>query len=215
MPRSFEGDPGRTKLVRITAKEAADLQWDTISKWKPARDVWPFTYGVGILAAASAFVGAYFNGHYRRVTKLGTYGKFATFVPAVIVPSILTAGIHLKYVTSEVLLATNGGPCPVCIEMRAAAIQLAFGLAYPLVLIPFGVFSVASRFYTYRVPPVIPVGYFVRHWWKITKPKLGAINVLLVAHVIAAAAITHAQFASMDKINRKLIDLENRISGNS
>lgn len=85
---------------------------------------WPFSYGIGLLASASAFTGITLNNHYRQKFKLFNHAKIASFMPAAVLPAMTAAMTHYILVTNDVL--AKKFDCPVCAEIRSASVQVLY-----------------------------------------------------------------------------------------
>lgn len=90
----------------------------------------------------------YINSHYRGKLKLGTYGRLSSYIPAVILPALMTTFFHKFYVVPEVVLNTR--QCPVCVQTKAGLLQAGFSTAYPMLLAPMSAFMVFCR----RLPQI-------------------------------------------------------------
>lgn len=189
-PRDAFTSPVTTssKKSQLQYKISRLPNWETIYNWEPAREVWPFTYGLGILAAATSASGVYFNYYYRRKVHLGSYGGLATYAPLVILPAIITGIVHPTFVTRGILEGTS---CPVCLEVRAIALQVSIGLLYPVVLAPISAFSLANSYYTYSIPPTIRG--VLKLWWSMSKKLTVPMNVIAVTQVLLAAFVTYSE----------------------
>jgi len=55
---------------------------------------WPFRYGFGILGACSALSGLYINSYFRNRLRLHSYGRVSSYLPLVVLPSIMSALFH-------------------------------------------------------------------------------------------------------------------------
>ncbi|KAJ4438567.1 hypothetical protein ANN_14514, partial [Periplaneta americana] len=80
--------------LRLSEEEAIQYQLKLINGWEPKSDVWPFHFGFGILGAGSALSAMYINSHFRSRLRLHTYGRMSTYLPIVILPSMLSALFH-------------------------------------------------------------------------------------------------------------------------
>lgn len=122
----------------------------------------PIRIGFGISGLSCGFAGMYFNNYFRQKLKLKNFGKMSSYIPNVILPTLGGSFFHwqveasIKYfiysdytyytnlkfqlVTSDILLHKT--ECPLCVEIRAVAIQTVFGLIYPIILSPLAGFVV-------------------------------------------------------------------------
>lgn len=129
--------------VRLSEEEAVQYFLKLVQNWENRSEVWPIIYTPGVLGAGTVFTGFYINNYYRRVLKLGSYGRLSSYLPAVALPAIMATFFHTTFVLPDIVL--NKEPCPVCLQTRAALLQTGFGVAYPMLLVPLSSFMVRGR----------------------------------------------------------------------
>lgn len=101
---------------------------------------WPLTFTPGILGATTVMSSIYINSHYRSKLKLGNYGRLSSYIPAVVLPAIMTTFFHKSFIVPDVVLNTR--QCAVCVQTRAGLLQAGFSTAYPMLLAPMSAFMV-------------------------------------------------------------------------
>lgn len=97
-------------------------------------------FSPGILGALGAVTGVLVNNHYRTRLRLGQFGYVSSYVPIVVLPAIMASLFHRTFIQSLILLPK--GECPLCLQVRAAAIQGFFGTVYPSLLAPLASYMV-------------------------------------------------------------------------
>ncbi|XP_013101219.1 uncharacterized protein LOC106082987 [Stomoxys calcitrans] len=179
--------------VVITEEEALTYQWNIISNWEKLSDVWSLRYGPGILAAFATGTGVFVNNHYRNKLRLGSYGRFSTYLPIVVIPAIFTLSCHKFFVQRPILLEPMA-QCPTCVQMRAMTFQAGFGVVYPTILAPFAACMFATRHYTYRLPSItqnpMEVFQLIR---KFTKPIIPILSAIFCVQGLAAIYLTYEE----------------------
>ena len=165
--------------------------------------------GPGILGSLSVVSGLLINNHFRTKLKLGSYGRFSTYLPIVVIPAIMTTVFHKVLVQSDIILRKYD--CPVCLQTRAAVIQCGFGVVYPLILGPLASFMFATRHFTYRLPSIIEQPKeIIKLWYKFTKSASSTGSILLFANLMAAMFITYREINEHHKISLELYEVEKK-----
>ncbi|GFG36454.1 hypothetical protein Cfor_11477 [Coptotermes formosanus] len=186
----------------LTKQEAKEYQYRVLFGWEPQRDVWPFRYGFGILSACSALSGLYINSYFRNRLRLHSYGRVSSYLPLVVLPSIMSALFHHEAVTTNVILQDV---CPLCLELRASAIQVGCSVMYPALLSPLVGFALASYYNSYKVPLVTddPKGVFAL-WRKLIKQTRYTLISIGIVQAFVAMWLTHCEIKSFYKVQAKL-----------
>ncbi|GAB6031835.1 hypothetical protein CHUAL_010236 [Chamberlinius hualienensis] len=191
-----------SKSIQITKEEAINLQWKLIRTWNSKLDTWPYTYGIGALAGLSSLSGILVNRQFRKAVNLGSEFRRAAFLPNAVFPALCCGVFHGIFVSSTLLIQDYN--CLPCLETRAIAIQLGFGVAFPLFLAPMTSFMISRHYYTYDTPLPWEFKKMFNIWWSITKKFQAKLNILTLVHITAAAIITHQETSAIDTINKKL-----------
>lgn len=163
---------------------------------------WALKHGHVLIGGLSAATGAYINSYYRKKLKLGNFGQLSSYLPIVVIPTIISMVAHKGLVTKEIMLKPNA--CSTCLEIRSSFIQAGFGVVYPTIMAPLAAFMFATRYFTYRLPDITENPKEVLQLWrKLTKPLVSRITALVCFHGIAAILITHLEFKHFYKMQTK------------
>ncbi|XP_017859026.1 PREDICTED: transmembrane protein 126A isoform X2 [Drosophila arizonae] len=200
-----------TDAVIISEDHALRYQWKIITSWDKIGEVWSLRYAPGILSAMAAATGAYVNNHYRRRLRLGAHGRLSSYLPIVVVPAIFTMLTHKFFIQSPLLLRPLT-ECPVCTQVRSAAIQTALGVVYPTILAPFAAFMFASRCYTYRLPSITenPREVFMLYR-KLTRPIIPAISTLIAIQAFITMYLTGKEETQNYNIMLRMKQIEQEV----
>ncbi|CAH2236706.1 uncharacterized protein LOC120627751 [Pararge aegeria] len=197
--------------VVLNEIEATGYIWEIVNQWESPSDIWALRYGAVALGAVSSLTGLLINKHYRWRLKLGTYGYLASAVPIVVMPGILTLLFHKQAITTNMLLMKHE-TCPICHEVKSAALQLAFGIAYPMVLAPTSALMFANRYSTYRVPHL---GAGPKEMFKFlrghTKSFTGTLAYIAILQLAASAVVTYFEMRHNIKLRNKLAEMERKL----
>ncbi|XP_059051427.1 uncharacterized protein LOC131846196 [Achroia grisella] len=197
--------------VVLNEEEAISYVWDLISNWDSISDVWALRYGPTFLGGLNAFSGILINSHYRNKLKLGTYGFYSSVIPITLMPGLMTILFHRHIILSDMLLMKKD-TCPVCYEVKSAAIQLGFGVAYPMILGPTSALMFAHRYNTYRVPNLTDgvTGLF-QFLKKITKRFHSTLAFLTVMQLVSSSVVTYFEIRNNVTFRRKLLEIEKEL----
>ncbi|XP_049300355.1 uncharacterized protein LOC125773542 [Anopheles funestus] len=196
--------------VRLSEEDAIQYFLNLVKNWENKSEVWPIVYTPGILGGSTVFSSFYINNYYRRVLKLGNYGRFSSYLPAVALPAIMATVFHSTFVLPDVLLRKE--PCPVCLQTRAAAFQSVFAVAYPMMLVPLSSFMFATRHFTYRLPSIVEKPKEVlKLYRKLSGPIMMPITIMLAFNVALTIFLTGKEFETVYNINFKLLEIERQI----
>ncbi|XP_037818447.1 uncharacterized protein LOC119608191 [Lucilia sericata] len=197
--------------VVISEEQALAYQWKIISNWEKLSEVWSLRYAPGIIAAFATGTGIFVNNHYRQKLKLGTYGRFSTYLPIVVIPALFTLSCHKLFVQRSILLQPMS-ECPTCVQMRAAAFQVGFGVIYPTILAPMAACMFATRHYTYRLPSITENPLEVLQLLKkFTKPIVPILGSILVAQSLATVYLTYKEQEQNIKVLIKMRKFEQQV----
>ncbi|PNF15749.1 hypothetical protein B7P43_G11660 [Cryptotermes secundus] len=189
--------------IQLTEEEAKEYQYRVIFGWTPQREVWPLHYGYGILGACSALSGMYINNYFRSRLRLHTYGRVSSYLPVIALPALMSALFHQQAVTTGIVLQKTA--CPLCIQLRASAVQVGFSVIYPTLLSPLVGFTLASYYNSYRLPQITEDFKAVFALWrKFTKPIRSSLFSIAIAQALVAMWITYCEATSYYKIQAKL-----------
>ncbi|KAG4067049.1 hypothetical protein HA402_000040 [Bradysia odoriphaga] len=186
--------------VLFNENDALKYQWDEIANHNSLRKTWSLKYGAGFLGALSGLTGVYINHHYRGRLRLGSFGAFSTYLPIVVLPTLVATTFHKVFIQSDIVLRKV--KCPVCLQVRAAATQVAFGIGYPTILAPIAAYMFAVRHFTYRLPPINKYKELFAVYKKMTKPLSMALSIAMCAHVLIAMALTQKEILDFHRLEQ-------------
>ncbi|XP_069705524.1 uncharacterized protein [Periplaneta americana] len=155
----------------------------------------------------------YINSHFRSRLRLHTYGRISTYLPIVILPSMLSALFHHVNVSMDILIQKT--PCPLCVQMRASAIQVGFSAVYPTLLAPLAGFMMASHYNTYRLPHLTedPKAVF-GVWKKMVKPLGSTLYSIAIAQALIAMWVTYCEAKSYYRV-QEVLNMDSEFIENS
>ncbi|XP_014469972.1 PREDICTED: uncharacterized protein LOC106741983 [Dinoponera quadriceps] len=137
--------------IMMSRYEAIAHQSSFVYTWKNQNEVWPLVHGTGILSLAASLGGAYVNFIFRRKLKVHNIGILPSMM-AITGPSFLLTTLSRSLAIDNKLLLLEL-PCPLCLELRGAIIQAAFGYFTPFITVPIITFIVVgSRAYNIPYP---------------------------------------------------------------
>ncbi|ENN72120.1 uncharacterized protein LOC109543438 [Dendroctonus ponderosae] len=137
--------------VILSETEALKFQMDIVKTWKKPSEVFAIRYGSYALGLSTLLSSVFLNNHFRRKFMLGHYGAFSTYIPVCILPAAVSLVLHTEMILRKTLLM-NASDCPVCLQVKSAALQSSLGLIYPLMAAPIGGAALAVRYATYNIP---------------------------------------------------------------
>ncbi|XP_063621945.1 uncharacterized protein LOC134794158 [Cydia splendana] len=197
--------------VELTPVEATNYVWELISNWESFSDTWALRYGPVVLGGMSALSGVIINDHYRKKLKLGNFGFFSSVIPISLMPGLMTALFHRHLVSTEMLLMKQEA-CPICYELKSAAIQWGFGVAYPMVLGPTSALMFASRYSTYRVPNLIEGPKVMFEFLaKLTKPFYSTLVYMGAFQLVMSSVLTYFEMRNHITVRLKILEIEEKV----
>lgn len=84
--------PANAKI--ITKQEILSVYQKIFQTWNPKSEIRAITNGPVALGVSSALTGMYINNYFRRKLRLGLFGQFSSYLPIVIIPTIVTSMFH-------------------------------------------------------------------------------------------------------------------------
>ncbi|KAK8751395.1 hypothetical protein OTU49_014584, partial [Cherax quadricarinatus] len=186
--------------------ESLNESMTLIDTWKPTKDVFALKNYMFGLSSISSCTAAYINSHYRRAVKLRNYAFVPTFIPVVLLPSIVSTLLHHHFVQTPLLMQKL--QCPVCLELKGGAVQLFSGFIYPMVLAPLSAFQFATRLYTYPLPSVGEPKALMKELIRMTRPILPKLCLLAGFQVVVGTAWTHWEAHNLFTVLSKLSEME-------
>ncbi|XP_074658184.1 transmembrane protein 126-like [Tubulanus polymorphus] len=190
--------PGAQMLSR---EEALNMLWKRINNHPKRMEVWPFTYGLGLLSAASIVPGIIYTNKVRNTFKLRGFGTLITYGPCVVVPAMFVVLGQTIAVTNKLVLGEF--TCTSCAQVRSAVTQLSVGWAWPGMLTPMLCFMVARKYNPTALPALKNFGDLGRFLWKIYRPSKGILGFSFVLQTLAAAFVIDQQLTANVKLNEE------------
>ncbi|KAG7202130.1 hypothetical protein KM043_015816 [Ampulex compressa] len=175
--------------VRLSKEDALDHQWEMLATWKPRRDVWPFTFGIGILATGSGFSGTVINYWIQKRLKTFHPQTRLMYTAIAVSPAILAGGLHAEFISTKILLLINA--CPSCLQMKAGLIQTSSAVAYPIFFATLMNMRTAYLDGHRDVPNIIEFRKIGKFAITMLKPIIPKIAIMFTVQTIVAYYITH------------------------
>ncbi|KAK0082315.1 hypothetical protein PV325_010679 [Microctonus aethiopoides] len=193
--------------IQLTGEEAVSYQWNQIINWPKRWDVWPYAYGIPTLAFIAGVSGSRVNEHYRLKLKLRRYGFSSTSLAMTLTPAIFSVASHCLFVTPDIFLNENN--CILCLQTRAAALQLFCSIIYPAVMSPSANFMFATRHGTYPLPYWKDYKNTFKLWLTMNKTLAPKMIFNIPIQIFAAGFVTYMEAKSLYTIRSKLENKEN------
>ncbi|KAG5875844.1 hypothetical protein JTB14_012964 [Gonioctena quinquepunctata] len=194
--------------VILTEEQALMYQSKILNNWNVTSDIFGYKYGSVLLGSATMLAGMYINGFFRMKFKLLHYGRVASYLPMAGIPGAMSFLFHQQIVLRELVLMKQE-KCPVCIQMRSAALQGGIGCILPLVLAPITSLTLVQKYNTYNVPYIsrepMKVLQLIQ---KIVKPQKNILFGIFVMQALLGSLVTYLEAESIYKVNLKLIESE-------
>ncbi|XP_050306459.1 uncharacterized protein LOC126743413 [Anthonomus grandis grandis] len=137
--------------VVLSPQDALKYQMDIVKQWHKTSDVLALRYGPYILGTTALLSGIFYNNYFRKKFMLGHLGRLSTYLPISVVPATLTAVLHTELVLKDIILLKSD-QCPLCLQTRAAILQVGFSTIFPIIIGPMGCAAVAMRYGTFNLP---------------------------------------------------------------
>ncbi|XP_064214039.1 uncharacterized protein LOC657376 [Tribolium castaneum] len=197
--------------VILTEEEAFKYQSKLLNSWKDTSDILGYKYGPYLLSAAGFFSGFFLNSYYRQKFKLLSYGRASTYLPMCFLPAAFSFLTHVEFVQSDVILQKRDA-CPVCLEMRGAAIQGLVGCVFPTILAPMANLSLAHRYATFNVPDLAREPTKVYNLIRLkSQPISGILLAIFLGQAFFGSLVTYLEAKSVINVNLKLAELERQV----
>lgn len=183
-----EEKPAGARL--LTEDEVLAIQQKIIMNWQPRSEMWPFSWGVGLLGGTAALSGTLINSICRQRLGLMSLSRLATFAPTVALPVILSTFFHHVLITNRILVGNF--PCTVCAALRSGSFQSAAGGLYPMVLGPLVCTVVARKYHTYHIPSLHDTAQILPFLRRIM-PGSGTLLAILLVNFGLGMAISERE----------------------
>ena len=158
--------------------------------------------GPWLVGTASGVTGILALNSIRRLLQLKEAARFTVLAATVPVPAFVTVLLNTTLVTESIMLQQT--QCPVCLELRAAAIQMATGFIQPVGLAVFSTVMAANAKKIYRLPPWRQPLAVIRELRKLMQPMSGLLTVLVSVNLFTAFNVARFQMEKMPLILDKL-----------
>ncbi|KFB38818.1 AGAP000896-PA-like protein [Anopheles sinensis] len=196
--------------VRLNEDEAVKYFLKLVQNWENKSEVWPIVYTPGVLGATTVFSSFYINNYFRRVLKLGKYGRLSSYLPSVALPAIMATMFHSTFVLPDAVLHKQA--CPVCLQTRAAVFQSCFAVGYPMLLVPLSSFMFATRHFTYRLPSITEKpAEVLKLFRKLSGPITLPLTLMLAFNLTLSIFLTGKEFEAVHKVNLHLLAVERKL----
>lgn len=133
--------------VIMTRNDILKLQYARIKRWKPDSDKSFFQYSHHIVGATSAITAILVNTHFRNKFYLGSYGVAFSYVPTVVIPTLLSF-IANDHLIGQVLERPE---CHECLEVRSGVMQVAISVFYSCFMAPISSIFLSRKYHTYLI----------------------------------------------------------------
>ncbi|KZC05268.1 hypothetical protein WN55_05786 [Dufourea novaeangliae] len=151
------------------------------------------------MCAASSII---INGLFRRKLKLYDRGLVLTSVYSLAGPSILGSFLYEKSITEDLMLYKHG--CPLCYELKAAALINTTAILFPIITMPILNLGCAASL-GLRVPYLTEVGELAKFWINVVKPASKHLATMFVMNSFIASMLARKQANSMDIIAKVVL----------
>ncbi|KAJ3640652.1 hypothetical protein Zmor_027200 [Zophobas morio] len=197
--------------IVLTEDQALKYQANILNKWKHISDIWGYKFAPYVLGGTSFFTGFFINSYYRSKFKLLHYGRISTFLPVCFLPAAFSVMTHMEFVLKDVVLQKRD-TCPVCLEMRASALQAFIGCGFPLLLAPLANLSMAHKYATYNLPDVISEPKKVFNLVRVkSAPLANVVFALFIGQALVGSVVTYFESKSVITVSQKLALLEKEL----
>ncbi|XP_066257022.1 uncharacterized protein [Euwallacea similis] len=194
--------------IILSETDALKHQMNIIKKWDKSSEVFALRYGPYILGAGALLCGAFFNNYFRRKFLLGHYGVLASYFPVCFVPGAASTILHSEVVLRKIVLM-KFDECPICMEMRAVAVQASLGVLYPMVVAPIGCAALAVRFSTHDIPYVTERPKEVLNTFrKMFKQIHTKTLYMFIAQAFLASVVTYYEASNLINISKTISEQE-------
>ncbi|ODN05392.1 Transmembrane protein [Orchesella cincta] len=177
----------------------------------PNRDIWPFKVAVPLLVVSGGLPGYILNKGFRTGLLLSNVGRISSKFATVGIPGIVSGLVHATFISSDI--AEQRTPCPVCVQVRSAAIQLAIAVVYPVFLTPIVNFHLASGVRGIYLPKINKnpreVFLYAYDLFRTVKNRYFAAAAL---QVVIAMGVTHMEQTCFNDVVLPIITGEKKFS---
>ncbi|ELT88723.1 hypothetical protein CAPTEDRAFT_175726 [Capitella teleta] len=188
--------------IRVPEEEVFKIQDRIMRKWKPAFEMHGLRYGSGYLGGMTAITGFYIHNYWRFALKLRQKNVMLTFLPTIVIPSVLATICNQNFVQKPMQLQQVN--CYLCLEMRATTLQGFLGLFQPLVLGAIASTYAAKVARTYAVPPLGQPADLMHMYRELGGKLRTPLLVILLLQTAVVAKVTYEQEKGSMRLNNRL-----------
>jgi len=196
--------------VMLSSDKIYVLHDRLIEKWSPSSEMFPLRYGGQALGVLAGITGFFFIHHFRAGMALRQHARLASLIPTVFIPSMVTSVSQMILVSNPIKIGEAN--CPLCMESRSVAIQVASGFIQPIALAVISSSAIARTVHTYALPPISDIGALLKIYARMLRPIQASSVALLGLNILAAMGLTYLQAQSADKLHRALTEHDTYIS---
>lgn len=167
--------------------------WESVTNWPERSQVWPLTYSPMVLGLLAGVNGFYVHNSARNYLYLHQMGRLVSLFATTIIPAAAAGGMHHIYVSNDIVLGSTR--CPVCLQTRAAFLQIGFGLLYPAIMTPVTMYPILNKMRkSVRLPSIVekPKELF-KFFGEVFAPMRRNLGYFAAAHMIVAMGITYLE----------------------
>jgi len=197
---SNKGDLPEGAII-LTRSQVLKRLGEVIMEWRPRSEIWPFTYGLGILGSGAILSSFAMSFCFRSRLKLASSGTFGSYFPTVVLPMIGSVMAHQVTVTQPLLLREE--PCIVCLQTRGMCLQAACGFALPAILSYISSIVMAKSYNSMKVPGLFDYKQLLPFISKLTKRHRPLFASLLVFNLGLGYGITTKEAMLLPLIEQK------------
>ena len=118
------------------------------------------------------------------------------------IPCATTIMTHHTLITEQLL--SHRYQCTLCLEAKAAFLQLATGAAFPLLLTIVSSAATAKTYLTAAVPPLTSVGEWTRLIFQMTRPIKNNYMLMCLVNVVLVEFLLYNEQSVADKVLQKV-----------
>jgi len=124
-------------------------------------------------------------------------------------PGVTAGCVHYWFVTRQILQHKRPGTqCPMCLQVKAMALQGLCSIGYPLILVPVLCYPIAKRLKNYSVPALtvrntFPIIQFTKD---MLKPIRGQLWTSAAVQIVLGAGMAYVAQNNYDLIVKPKLD---------
>ncbi|CAL8094591.1 unnamed protein product [Orchesella dallaii] len=194
---------------KVKAKRV-DSMLQVLMAW-PNKDIWPFKIAAPLMALSGGLPGLVLNNAFRKGLLLSRVGNQSSYFATVGIPAVLSGVMHAAFITSDILEQNTA--CPVCVQVRSAACQIAAGVVYPAMLTPIVNFHLASGLKDIYLPKITKnPGELLQYAVNLFSTVKTRFFYLAALQIVVAMGITHLEQTCFNDVVLPVMRGENDFS---